>query len=835
MGCLLYQAESKLKKTDPDNTGVVNMKHLIFFIFFIANQCLSQSLFKGKVISKNRVPIQNVNILDSVAQKVVVSDKEGNFIIRTNKSQIHLILSSVGYETIRSSVNLKEETEKIFILVEGIYLKDSIKIYSTRANQKTPFAYKNIGEKRIELLNNGKGLPYLLQHTPSIVLTSDAGNAIGYTGIRIRGSDPTRINVTINGIPLNDAESHGVFWVNLPDIISSTNNIQIQRGIGTSTNGSGAFGGTINIKTGTPSKEKTISYNTSMGSYKTTKHTFSFNSGLINKKWNFEGRLSKIYSDGYVDRSFSDLKSYYLAANYFTRRSSLQMINFSGKEKTYQSWWGTPEAKINNDISEMNKVIVNNSYSDQQAKNLLESGRTFNYYLYENQTDNYQQDHYQLHLNQDLFNNSNFNISLHYTYGRGYYEEMQINDKLSNYNLANIVIGNKSIASSDIIRQRWLDNDFYGLVFSYILKKENELIVGGAWNKYVGNHFGKIIWGQYLPIEFFNKNYYNNKSIKKDGNFFVKKIVFINNKIKIFTDLQTRFAIHSGEGTDNKKQFVNFQSNYLFFNPKLGVNYSISEKSQLYVSYARSNREPVRSDFVDSIKKPKHETLFDYEIGFKQKIKKGTININFYWMQYKNQLLLTGEVNDVGGYIRKNAEKSKRFGVEFENNLIINSQLSMDNNITLAKNLVFNYNEIIYDYGINWNEFNIINNRYKKTNLAFSPSIIASNTILWYPMKQLGFHFFSKYISSQNLDNTSKNDRIILPYFINNLMINYNVEINVLNNLFIKFQINNLFNELYESNGYTFGYFAGINYEVRENYYYPQAERNFLISLELKF
>ena len=811
------------------------MKNFFLFFFLLSFKCFGQLSFQGKILSQNKIPIYNVNIYDSLSKQFTNSNEFGNFEIITNNSKIALKISYVGYASLKSIVDLNKTKNKTFILYEGIYLKDSIKIYSTRANNQTPFAFTNIEKDKIDVLNNGKDLVYILQHTPSIAVTSDAGNGIGYTGIRIRGSDPTRVNVTINNIPINDAESHGVFWVNLPDILSSTNSIQVQRGVGTSTNGSGTFGGTINIKTGNLSSKPLLHYGLSVGSYNTAKHTLNFTSGIIDDKWNFEGRLSKIFSNGYIDRAYSNLKSYYLSLNYLYKDLGIQLINFSGKEKTYQSWWGTPEARIKNDMLGMDMVINHNSYSTKQANNLLESERTYNYYLYENQTDNYQQDHYQFHINQDLSKNSILNLSLHYTYGRGYYEEFKNNDDLDNYSLANITLGDTTIESTDLIRQRWLDNDFYGMVFSYLKKQKNKFIVGGGWNRYIGKHFGKIIWGKFLNINLLNKNYYFNKSIKSDGNLFFKKSFSLKKTFKLFVDVQARFIQHHGKGNDNKNQIINFNNNYMFFNPKLGVNYKVNKNSNIFFSYSRSNREPVRSDVVDSIIKPKHETLSDYELGLKQKFDKGNLNLNLYWMQYKNQLILTGAVNDVGGYIRSNVKKSKRVGIEIESSFFLNSELKIYNNITISKNKAYKYIETIYDYGKQWNEYNVINNLYEKSNLSFSPSLILSNTIEWFILKNTKLLFFSKYVGLQYLDNTSNKNRIIPSYFINNLMINYNTNTKFLKYFSIQFQINNLFNEFYESNGYTFGYYAGLDYEVRENYYYPQAERNFMFSMNLKF
>ena len=485
----------------------------------------AQHNFKGRVLDKNGLKIKGANIKEN-DYKITYTDNNGDFYIFSKKKIINIEITHVGYLKKFDTINISETKKKIFIIEDGILLKDQIKVLSTRAKDDSPYAYENLTLYELNKNNTGKDIPYLLDFTPSVTITSDAGGGIGYTGIRIRGSDANRINVTINGIPYNDAESHGVFWVDLPDIASSTNTIQIQRGVGSSTNGGGAFGGTISIKTGTPSEKAYVDYGTSMGSFKTFKNTLNLNSGLLKQNWNFALRLSKITSDGYVDRAFSNLWSYYAAASYFTKKSSFQLINFSGKEKTYQSWWGTPESRVFNDLNGMQEVIVNNGFDEEQKDNLLNSDRTYNHYTYENEIDNYQQDHYQFHYNYDLSSSSNFNLALHYTYGRGYYEQFRKNDLLSNY------FNDFENVYTNLVRRRWLDNDFYGFTYSYFKQtKKIELIIGGAYNIYKGDHFGKIV-STGIPNMVFKDPYYLSKSDKKDRNIFIKYDMTLSYKLK---------------------------------------------------------------------------------------------------------------------------------------------------------------------------------------------------------------------------------------------------------------------------------------------------------------
>ena len=703
-------------------------------------------------------------------------------------------------------------------------MKDEIKVISTRAKYNSPFAFTNISKSFIEKNNSGKDIPFLINSTPSTYSTSDAGNGIGYTGVRIRGSDATRINVTINGIPYNDSESHGVFWVNVSDLASSANSIQVQRGVGSSTNGGGAFGGTVSIKTGKASEDFKLKYSSSAGSYKSFKNTLELNSGLIKNKINMNLRLSKINSDGYVDRATSDLKSYYASASYYSDKTSIDLINFSGKERTYQSWWGTPEGRINNDINEMNNVIANNGYSDEQADNLLNSGRTFNYYTYDNQTDNYQQDHYQMHFNHDISNTANLHLALHYTYGRGYYEEFREDDNLSNYY---DFLENKSL---DLVRRRWLSNHFYGLTYSFSKKfDKSEINIGGALNEYDADHFGEIIQPQLMVSE----PYYFSKSFKKDGNIFIKYNLNITESAELFTDMQLRGYSHKMKGNDNDKSIIDVDKNNVFFNPKVGLTKSLNDKVILYGSVAVANREPIRSDYIDSKIEPKHESLVNIELGKGFNYNIGSFNTNLYLMEYNNQLITTGEVNDVGAYIRENVKKSRRFGVEFTN--VLNSKdFYVNSSLSLSRNLVYNFNETLYDYGADFSQYNIIENKYGITDLAFSPGVLLNNHFEWKANKFLSFILNSKYVGKQYLDNTSNEKRVLKDFLINDFKIQTNLTNNVLNNLFFKIEINNIFNVKYSSNGYTFGYYGGMDYEVRENYFYPQATRNIMFSVSIE-
>ena len=752
-----------------------------------------------------------------------------------------------------TAMSYAQSTEQQSDSLKTLNLED-VFVSSTRAGEKTPVTYTNVKKEAIKSVNLGQDLPILLKMTPSIVTTSDAGAGIGYTGMRIRGSDATRINVTINGIPVNDSESQGVFWVNMPDLSSSTNNVQIQRGVGTSTNGAAAFGATVNLQTSTPSTEAYGMINNTIGSFGTRKHTVMLNSGLIDDHWAFEGRLSKIASDGFIDRSASDLQSYFLSGAYYGKCTVVKALSFGGKEVTQQAWYGTPEAKLTGD-PEMLQNLINfgGEYGTQeQLDNLADSDpRTFNYYTYDNEVDNYQQDHYQLHLSHQFNENLNATVAGHYTYGRGYFEQYKANEDLvEDYGFAPVTVGVETITESDIIRRRWLDNHFAG--FTYSINYESDKInatLGGGYNYYDGDHFGEVIWAEFGSNLNIRDRYYDNVGTKNDFNSFIKANYQLNDKLNVYADAQLRVISYKMKGTDSDlRQIENGiiidlttgateEANlriFNFFNPKFGATYQLDEYSSLYGSFAIGNREPVRSDFLDSPVEPKHETLQDIELGYKRSGDRYQLGINLYNMNYKDQLVLTGELDDVGNNVRANVEKSYRRGVELEATYKFSSQLTWGINASFSQNKIENFTEVLYDYGDNFDEFNIINNEFEDTDISFSPDIIVGSIINYAPVEGLSVGLQSKYVGQQFLDNTSNNDRIIDAYFINDLNLGYTFKTDFMKEIGFQLLINNVLDVEYESNGYTWGYIGGgLNY--RQNNYYPQAGRNFLFAVNLTF
>ena len=729
--------------------------------------------------------------------------------------------------------------EKITDSIQGTKQNlDEVIVESVRVKYSSPITHSNILKSELSSKNLGQDLPVLLNFLPSVVTTSDAGAGIGYTGIRIRGSDATRINVTINGIPINDSESQGVFWVNTPDIASSAADIQVQRGVGTSTNGAGAFGGSINILTNGLSQEARAEVNTSVGSFNTQKYNAIFSTGLLKDRWAFEGRLSQITSDGFVDRASSDLQSYYLSGGYFGKKTSVKFITFGGDEVTYQSWYGTPEARLRNDAAGIEAVIANNGFTASQADNLRNSGRSYNFYEYDNQVDDYGQDHYQLHMAHKFNTNLNLTVAGHYTKGGGFFEEFRNDDDLADYGIADVVLGGTTISSSDLIRRRWLDNDFYGVVYDLNYSTDKiDATFGGVVNKYIGDHFGEVIWARFSGDSDIRDRYYESRSEKVDFNSYLKMNYQANEKLNIFGDLQYRTVDYKGIGVDNDLRQIDFDKNFNFFNPKVGASYQLNNNANLYASFAIGNKEPNRSDIIDAAPgvDPQHETLNNLEIGYKRQSSTGSFEFNYYLMDYKNQLVLTGEVNDVGAGIRTNVADSYRMGIELSGVMKLTKGLFWSANVALSQNRINAFDEIIFDYGAAFDEFNEVRTTFTDTDISFSPSVVAGSQLSFIPTSGIEIALLSKYVGEQFLDNTSSDSRKIDAFFVNDLRINYAFETKTIKEVSINLLVNNILNLEYESNGYTFGYFGGQSFEVRENYFYPQAGTNFLLSLGLSF
>ena len=699
---------------------------------------------------------------------------------------------------------------------------EEVNVNAIRANSKTPIAFTNINKNQIINKNLGQDLPIIVSMSPSLVTTSDAGAGVGYTSLRIRGTDPTRINVTINGIPLNDSESQGVWWVNMPDFSSSLENIQIQRGVGTSTNGSSAFGASINLKTSNFTKSPYFETNNTIGSYSTLKNNLVFGTGLIKNKFSFDGRISKISSDGYIDRASSDLKSLFIQGSYFLEKSVLKAIMFTGQEITYQAWNGVP-------------------------KKFLDSNRTYNSYTYENEIDNYKQTHYQLHYSKELSPLTYFNLSAHYTHGEGYYEQEKLNEEFESYGLENIIFGNDTIDNTDLIRRKWLNNDFGGIIFSlkHKLGKMN-INLGGGINQYSGQHYGNIIWAEYSSNSDINHQYYWNKGEKFDRNIYAKGEYNINSSTNLFVDLQNRKITYSFQGYDNNGKIGQQEVNHNFFNPKFGLFHSLNQNQAIYASFSVGNKEPNRNDYIESTPKsrPKHETLFDTELGYKINYNETFVFINLYNMKYHNQLVLTGRINDVGAYTRTNINNSFRQGIEIETKHKLNNKISISGNLSISKNKIKKFTEYIDNWD-NWGQDSVV---HENTDLAFSPNAIF-NVITEYKISpKFLVNFSSKYVGKQYIDNTSSNDRMLDDYMVQNLQFTYDFKTSFVEKCKISLRINNIFNKEYVSNAWVYSFTSNnwdptssdpyVSKNSRNGYdmagYFPEATRNFLLAITIR-
>ena len=683
---------------------------------------------------------------------------------------------------------------------------NEVVVKSTRANEKTGMAFTNVYQRDIKKQNLGQDLPFLLNQLPSVVVSSDAGAGVGYTGIRIRGSDPTRINVTLNGIPYNDSESQGTFWVNMPDFASSVQSIQVQRGVGTSTNGAGAFGASLNISTLGYEREAFGETNLTYGSFNTMKANVLASTGLLNNHFVVDARLSKLSSDGYIDRASSDLKSFYFSTGYYNKSNFVRLNIFSGKEVTYQAWEGVPES-------------------------LLKTNRTYNPYTYPNQVDNYQQDNYQLISSFKLNERWTFNPTLHYTRGKGYYEQFKAMDELANYNLPNLVLGGDTVTHTDLVRRKWLDNHFYGATYSFDYQSGKKLSanIGGAWNKYDGHHFGEVIWTKMAETPSNDYRWYTSRSIKTDFNIFGKVFYQFTDQFNLFGDVQYRTVGYNMNGIADKLQDITRNTSFSFFNPKIGMNYQLNTEASVYASYAVGNKEPNRTDFVDNVKAPKPEHLEDLEAGYRWANQKLSFDANFYYMNYRNQLVLTGQVNGVGEAIRVNVPKSYRAGIELVANWNFAPKWRLNANATFSQNKIKNFTETVVNYDGDPDKVN----QFKKTDISFSPNVIAGGQLSFAPVKNLEFAWLPKYVGKQYMDNTSDENRKLNAFFVNDLRANYTVHPKFVKEMTFSLLANNVLNHQYESNGYTYSYIYDQQV-VTENFYYPQAGTNFLLAVRVR-
>ena len=727
-----------------------------------------------------------------------------------------LLCSNVAFAQEKPIEQKKDSTD--------LEVLNEVMVSAVRVKATSPITHSNLTKKQIEERNLGQDIPILLNYLPSVVTTSDAGAGVGYTGIRVRGINSQSTNVTINGIPYNDAESLGTFWVNLNDFASSIESLQLQRGVGTSTNGSGAFGASVNILTDAVSESANAELANSFGSFNTRKHTLKFSTGLLNNHFEVAGRMSVIKSDGYIDRASSDLKSYFLQGSYVDDNRLIKAITFSGKEVTYQSW---------NGLEDLDKLENDRTYNT--AGEYTDENGTIQFY--ENEVDNYQQDHYQIHWNERHNNYWSTNLALNYTRGQGYFEQYKEDESLEDYGLNDVVIGTETITETDLVRRRWLDNDFYVVNANANYKKNGlDAIFGGSYSYYDGDHFGEIIWAQFASNSMNTDRYYEGNGTKTDLSFFGKANYRLTSRISLFADLQLRLVDYKTTGLTSDRIPLLVDENYSFFNPKAGITYSFNETNSLYFSYARANREPNRDDFENN-QAVKPEQLNDFELGWRYNSDKFRINANGYYMLYNEQLVLTGNIDNVGNPIRTNSGESYRLGLEIEAAIQLGKKFALQPNMTISTNknkeTITSIDGELVDLG--------------KTSISFAPELIIGNAFVFRPLPNLQMSVLSKYVGEQYMSNTEAQSSKLDSYFTNDFNINYKLSFKrdeetqpFLKSIVFTGLVNNLFNVKYESNGYYYTYDDTWSNPpevktIEGAGFYPQATINFLIGMTLKF
>jgi iron complex outermembrane receptor protein len=796
---------------------------LVLLSTISAMQMIGQNKFSGTIKNEKGEPISFATLGVKKGFASAISNAEGNFVIDNFPRGKQVVeLRTVGYHTVIDTVESNGDLNKEYTLVIDNKTLDEVVIQATRAGKFSGMAYGEMSKEDISKNNLGKDAPILLDQMASVVVNSDAGNGVGYTGLWIRGTDGTRINVTINGVPVNDAESQGTFFVNMPDFMSSVNSVQVQRGVGVSSNGAGAFGASINFQTNALNEKAYGHVISSMGSFNTFRNTLAVGSGLINGKFSVDARASKISSDGYIDRAKSNLGSLYFSVGYYGKKDVIKFIAFTGKERTYQAWYYVPTDSLGRGNRTFNPAGM-----------FIDANGNTKYY--DNETDNYQQDNYQLHYTRSVSSKLNFNLTGHYTKGRGYYEQFKQGESLISYNMNDVITAKgDTITSTDLVRRLWLDNDFVGVLGNINYKASNKLsfVIGGGYNDYYGRHFGRVMWAQYASNSYIDHEYYKNTASKSDANIYLKLNYNPINDLFVFIDLQQRMINYSFLGFDESLKSTKQQISFSFFNPKVGLSYRLNSAFSLYGSFAIGNKEPNRNDFVNSTPKsrPKSENLKDLEFGARYMSNKYSLQMNVFNMDYTNQLVLNGKINDVGAYTRINVEKSIRRGVELEFAYALSKYMTLSGNLTLSQNKIKEFNEYTDDYD---NGGQVLAT-YKNTDISFSPNTISSAVLTFKPIKGLEIALINKYVDRQFLDNTAKKERSINPYNYTDVRLNYTYTFKNLTELGLMLTLSNIFNTVYETNGYTYGFYSGGQLNTFSNMA-PAAPLHYMGGLSFKF
>ena len=769
----------------------------------------AQAQLIGSVQDETGKPVEGVNVVINRLQMGTVTNAVGEFRFeKLNSGNYALWISHIGYSPQEVEVNIPRPSTLLIVLRASTYLAEEVVVNATRANEKDPIAFTTLSKEAINRFNQVQDIPYLLAMVPSLVATSDAGTGVGYSGLRIRGTDPSRINVTINGIPYNDSESHDVYWVDIPDFAGSTENIQIQRGVGTSTHGAAAFGANINIKTSALQPEPFATVQTAGGSFNTWKGRITAGTGMIDKRFNVSIRLSQLHTDGFIDRAFSDLSSWYITGGYFTGRSVLKLTAFSGKERTYQAWGGVPS-------------------------DLLTTQRTYNPYTYDNEVDDYKQDHYQVHWAYQVNSGLDINTALHLSKGRGFYEQFREEDNLADYRLRPFELGGIQIETSDLVRQKWLDNYFYGTLVNVNYEVGPILAsFGGGLNQYDGDHYGEVTWATFFSDGKLPHRYYESNGLKTDLNLFGKLNWQLVSFLNLFADLQYRYIHYAIVGYDDDQRDITQMHRYPFWNPKAGITVRLSEKQQLFTSVGVAQREPKRSNFTDAPagQEVLPERLLDIETGYTFNGDGWKGSVNLYHMSYKNQLILTGQINDVGAPIMINTPKSFRRGIELVSTWDPFPFLKWEITATFSRNKVLDFSEYVDD----WDTWGQRVFALGTTDLAFAPSLMGASRLQWNPWSFFLLTWDSKFVGAQFIDNTSDPERMLDPYWVNDLTFSFTLSPTFLKEIHLFVQVINLLDHQYETSAWVYSYFyEGVRQKM--DGYFPQAGRHFLAGLKATF
>lgn len=766
-----------------------------FFSVALGLSLHAQTRLSGMLLDQAEAPMEAVSIVIGDDQRFgTYSDQQGRFVLGgLRPGSVRLRLSHIGHLPVDTMVTLLEGDNNIALHMKAnMVLMREAEVTALRAGDRAPFAVSKVTHEELQRINTGVDLPVLLDMQPGVVTTTEAGTGIGYTGLRIRGSDATRINVTLNGVPINDSESQAVFWVNMPDLASGLEDLEIQRGVGTSTNGPGAFGASLNMRSSAIASKAFGEISAFGGSYNTRRFNARFGTGLLSAEgsklgsFSIDGRLSSIQSDGYVDRASADLKSYQFQAAWLGKKRSLRFITMSGKQLTYQAWEGVP-------------------------REVIDTNRTFNPYSYENQVDDYRQSHYQLLFDQQLGENTSLNITLFRVLGQGFYEQFRADDKLNRYGIGPIIIGDTTITRSDLVRRRWLDNTMDGANVSLERRfGKHRLMLGGSYSNYVNDHFGEVIWARWAGDSDINQRYYDNQGSKTDANAFAKLSYVLNERFDLFGDAQVRSVTHDFLGFNNALDNVTQEADWTFFNPKAGLQWKAHEGGRVYASVAMANREPNRSDLIESSpqSRPRPESMIDYEAGYERRSGRLSTGVNIYYMDYTDQLVLTGELNDVGYALRTNVAESYRAGVELTWAAQLGRRFVWRGNAAFSQNRINDFVEYVDDYDDGGQQRNNIGS----TDIAFSPSVVAGSELAFRFWDKAGkgqgdVAFVTKYVGEQYLDNTASRERMLDPYLVNDLRFNVTLlGLKGSRSLDLNLSVRNIFSELYENNGWVYSF-----------------------------